>query len=152
MATQRFVSLHGFFAVEYPQLWIQETDEHGQYLFYNPNGGSGVARIIVLDNEFSGDDADVKLLEELYKQHADFNPQVLVASNNRFVHYNKVHDVNGTPFTVSYWVTAKADKVVLITFTVQTSMKDMDIPLEERTRIEEMVAAFKFLHDTAKHG
>ncbi|MCU0442005.1 MAG: DUF3805 domain-containing protein [Bacteroidia bacterium] len=152
MTTQRFVSLHGFFAVAYPSAWTQETDEHGHYLFYNTNGGSGVARIMVLENEFTGENADAKLMEEVYNRHHDFEPQLLVAGVNRFVHYQKVHDVNGTPFSVSYWVTAKQDKVVLITFTIQSSMKEMDVAIAEKREIEQMVASFTFLHDTVHHG
>lgn len=151
MTTQRFVSLHGFFAVEYPQTWTQETDEHGQYIFFNPNGGSGVGRIIMLDNEFSGQDADVKLLEEVYNQHRDFNPQLLAVNAYRFIHYKKIHDVNGSNFTVSYWVTATRYKVILITYTVQTSMKDMEVALQEIEVMIQMVTSFTWMRENAVH-
>jgi hypothetical protein len=152
MTTQRFVSLHGFFAVEHPTEWTQETDEHGQYIFYNPNGGSGVGRIMMLDNEFTGDDADVKLLEEVYTQHRDFEPQLLAVNTNRFIHYKKLHDINGSNFTVSYWVTAKQGKVVLISYTVQTSMKEMDVAIQEVEVMTQMVTSFTWMHDNAIHG
>ncbi|MES2559190.1 MAG: DUF3805 domain-containing protein [Bacteroidota bacterium] len=150
--TQRFVSLYGFFAIEYPATWKQETDEAGQYIFSNDAGGSGVARIIVFDNEFKGEQADVKLLEEVYLQNKEFNPSLLAAGKNRFVHFVKEHDVNGANFTVYYWVTAKGDKVVLLTYTLQTSMKGMPVPELEKQQVETMVASLEFMHDTAKHG
>lgn len=150
-STQRFVSLHGFFAIEYPQTWTQETDEHGQYIFFNPNGGSGVGRIITLDNEFSGPDADVKLLEEVYNQHREFNPQLLAVNAHRFIHYTKIHDVNGSDFTVSYWVTARLNKVVLFTYTVQTGMKEMDTAMHEIEVMTQMVTSFSWMQDNAVH-
>lgn len=151
-ATQRFVSLYGFFAITYPAHWKQETDEAGQYIFANEAGGSGVARILVFDNEFEGDDAAVKMLEEVYSQNKNFNPQLLAAGQNRFVHFVKEHDVNGSNFTVYYWATAHSDKVVLLTYTIQTAMKGMPTPEEEKQQLEAMVASLEFLHGSAKHG
>jgi hypothetical protein len=145
MTTQRFVSLHGFFSVNYPQHWIQETDEHGQYLLYNPNGGSGVVRVIVLDNEFTGDDAAIKVLEQIYTLHIDFSPSIVASGNNRFVHYIKEHEVNNSMFTVYYWVTAKTDKVVLLTYTVQTAMKELEAVVAEKIILDEVVASFEFI-------
>jgi hypothetical protein len=150
--TQRFVSLHGFFAVEYPTTWKQETDEHGQYIFYNQSGGSGVTRLIVLDNEYKGENAAAEALEELYNQNKDFSPELLVVGKNRFIHYIKNHDLNGSVFTVYYWASAYADKVLLIAYTVQESMKEMQTSVDERGVVEEMVAKIEFLHETAKHG
>ena len=150
--TQRFVSLYGFFAIEYPSYWKQETDEAGQYIFSNEAGGSGVARIIVFDNEFSGEDASVKMLEEVFNQNKEFHPSLLAAGKNRFVHFVKEHDVNGSNFTVYYWATAHSDKVVLITYMIQTSMKGMPTPDQEKQQIEAMVASLEFMLDTAKHG
>lgn len=152
MLTKRFVSLYGFFSIEYPEHWNQETDKSGQYIFSNDAGGSGVTRIIVFDNEFTGEDAGVKMLEEVYSQNKDFNPALLAAGNNRFVHFVKEHDVNGSNFTVYYWVAAHSDKVVLITYTIQTSMKGMPTPELEKQQLETMVASLEFMHTTAKHG
>ena len=87
--TQRFVSLYGFFAIEYPAHWKQETDESGQYIFSNEAGGSGVARILVLDNEFEGDDAAVKMLEEVYNQNKEFNPSLLAAGKKQVCSFCK---------------------------------------------------------------
>lgn len=150
--TQRFVSLYGFFAIEYPSHWKQETDESGQYIFSNEAGGSGVARIIVFDNEFEGEGAAVKMLEEVYNQNQDFSPSLLAAGKNRFVHFVKEHEVNGSNFTVYYWATAHSDKVILLTYMIQTSMKGMHTPEIEKQQIERMVASLEFMHDTAKHG
>ncbi len=152
LTTERFVSLYGFFAINYPKLWKQETDDAGHYIFSNEMGGSGVTRIIVLDNEYQGDDAAKKLLEEVYHQNQSFNPSLLAAGKNRFVYFVKEHDVNGNNFTVYYWVTAYADKAVLITFTIQTSMKEMDTPMAEKAEVEAMVASLEFMHDAVKHG
>ncbi|MES2780525.1 MAG: DUF3805 domain-containing protein [Bacteroidota bacterium] len=150
--TQRFVSLYGFFAIEYPSHWKQETDESGQYIFSNDAGGSGVVRIIVIDNEYKGEDAGVKILEEVYNQNKAFSPSLLAAGKNRFVHFVKEHDVNGSSFTVYYWATAHSDKVVLLTYTIQTSMKGMPTPELEKQQLETMVASLEFMHDTVKHG
>ncbi len=150
--TERFVSLYGFFAINYPKSWKQETDEAGHYLFSNEMGGSGVARIIVLENEYQGADAAKKLLEEVYTQNQPFNPSLLAAGKNRFVYFVKEHDVNGSNFTVYYWATAHGDKAVLLTYTIQTAMKEMDTPVAEKTEVEAMVASLEFMHDNVKHG
>jgi hypothetical protein len=143
----RFVSMYGFFAIQYPKNWKQETDEAGHYVFCNEQGGSGVARIIVLENEYSGADAITQILAAIVTQNKEFSPSLLAAGKNKFVHFIKEHIVNTQPFTVYYWVTAFADKVVLITYTVQTSMKDMDTPIIEKQEMENMVASLEFLHE-----
>ena len=150
--TQRFVSLYGFFAVEYPKNWKQETDEHGQYIFSNPSGGSGVTRIIILDNEYTGEDAVKRMLEEIYNQNKQFNPSLMAAKRGTFVHYVKDHEVNGAVFTVYYWASAYADKIILFAYTVQEGMKEMETSIQERTVVENMVGSIEFLHDTASHG
>jgi len=150
--TERFVSLYGFFAIHYPKYWKQETDVNGQYVFFNEQGGSGVARIIVFDNEFEGADASKKVLESFYIQHKDFTPLLLAAGNNRFVHFVKEHEVNGAVFTIYYWAAAKGDKVLLITYTVQTSMKDMDTAVAEKQDMEMMIASLVFLHENTANG
>lgn len=146
LSYNRFVSLYGFFALQYPKSWKQETDEAGHYLFFNEAGGSGVARIIVLENEFSGAHATTQFFEELVEQNKDFSPSLLAAAKNKFVHFIKEHTIQNQLFTVYYWVTAHADKVVLVTFTIQTSMKDMDTPIAEILELENMVASLEFLH------
>lgn len=150
--TQRFVSLYGFFSINHPQHWKQETDASGHYIFSNDAGGSGVVRIIVLDNEYEGEDAAKKLLEEVYNQNKDFDPELLAAGNNRFVQFTKEHEVNGTIFTVYYWITAHADKAILITYTVQTSLKDLPAAITEKEEMDTLVASLEFMHGTAKHG
>lgn len=143
----RFVSMYGFFAIQYPKMWKQETDEAGHYVFCNEQGGSGVVRIIVLENEYTGADAITQILAAIVTQNKEFAPSLLATSKNKFVHFIKEHIVNTQPFTVYYWVTAFADKVVLITYTVQTSMKDMDTPIVEKQQMENMVASLEFLHE-----
>jgi hypothetical protein len=150
--TERFVSLYGFFAFEYPKHWKQEADASGQYVFYNEAGGSGVLRIIVMDNEFEGEDAGKKMLEEVYNQNKPINPSLYAAGANRFVAFVKEHDINGAGYTVYYWATAHQNKVVLLTYTVQTGMKNMAAAETEKQQIEALMASFEFLHDTAKHG
>lgn len=150
--TQRFVSLYGFFSINHPQHWKQETDASGHYIFSNDAGGSGVVRIIVLDNEYEGQDADKKLLEEVYHQNKEFAPSLLAAGPNRFVQFVKEHEVNGSLFTVYYWVTAHADRAVLITYTVQSTLKEMPTAIAERADMDAMVASLQFMHETAKHG
>lgn len=146
-STQRFVSLHGFFAFAYPTHWLQETDEAGHYIFYQPNGGQGVLRLILLPNEFSGEDAAKKMLDEVYKQNSAFAPVLYAANDNRFVSFVKEHDVAGVNYTVYYWATAKHSQVVLFTYTVQTAMKTMDVPELERQEIEGMIGSFEFLKE-----
>jgi hypothetical protein len=146
-STQRFVSLHGFFAFAYPTHWLQETDEAGHYIFYQPNGGQGVLRLILLPNEFSGEDAAKKMLDEVYKQNSAFEPVLYAANDNRFVSFVKEHDVAGVNYTVYYWATAKHSQVVLFTYTVQTAMKTMDVPELERQEIEGMIGSFEFLKE-----
>lgn len=152
MTTERFVSLYGFFAFDYPKHWKQEAETSGQYVFFNEAGGSGVLRILIMDNEFEGADAGKKMLEEVYNQNTLFSPSLYAAGANRFVAFVKEHEVNGAGFTVYYWATAHQDKVVLFTYTVQTSMKQMEAAETERQQIESMMASFEFLHDTASHG
>ena len=143
--TQRFVSLYGFFAFDYPNHWVEETDEAGHYIFYNNNGGQGALRIMLLPNEFEGDDAAVKMLEEVYKQNKDFDPSLIAAGENRFVSFTKEHEINGGMFTVYYWATAKYDKVVLFTFTVQTALKTLPALQQEKEEVEQMISTFEFL-------
>ena len=143
--TKRFVSLYGFFAFDYPNHWVEEADESGHYIFYNNSGGKGALRIILLPNEFEGEDAAVKMLEEVYKQNKDFDPALIAVGDNRFVSFVKEHDINGGSFTVYYWATAKYDKVVLYTFTAQTELKTLPALQQEKQEIEEMIATFEFL-------
>ncbi len=149
---KRFVSLYGFFSINHPQHWKQETDASGHYIFSNETGGSGVVRIIVLDNEYQGEGADKKVMEEVYHQNKEFAPSLLAAGYNRYVQYTKEHDVNNTNFTVYYWITACADKVVLLTYTGQTAMKDLPASITEREEMDALVASLEFMHGTAKHG
>jgi hypothetical protein len=150
--TQRFVSLHGFFAIEYPSSWHQETDEHGQYIFSNESGGSGVTRIILLENEFKGANAAKEAIGEIFNQNRNFRPTLMAAPKTTFVHYVKDHTVNGSVFSVYYWATAYLDKILLIAYTVQASMKEMETSVSERTAVEAMVGSMEFLHNTANHG
>jgi hypothetical protein len=143
--TERFVSLHGFFAFHYPSTWHNETDEAGHYVFYNNNGGQGVTRIMILPNEFEGDNAATLMLEEVYKQNTAFNPELLIANNNKFVYFVKEHDINNSTFTVYYWVTTQYDKVVLFTFTQQTALKDLPQAIAEKSVVENMIGSFEFL-------
>ncbi len=143
--TKRFVSLYGFFAFDYPIHWVEETDEAGHYIFYNNNGGKGALRIMLLPNEFEGEGAAVKMLEEVYKQNKDFDPALIAVGDNRFVSFVKEHDINGGSFTVYYWATAKYDKVVLYTFTAQTELKALPALQQEKQEVEEMIATFEFL-------
>jgi hypothetical protein len=143
--TQRFVSLYGFFAFDYPNHWVEETDGVGHYIFYNNNGGQGALRIMLLPNEFEGEDAAVKMLEEVYKQNKDFDPALMAVGENRFVSFTKEHEINGGTFTVYYWASAKHDKVVLFTFTVQTALKTLPALQQEKQEVEEMIATFEFL-------
>ncbi|MCU0423785.1 MAG: DUF3805 domain-containing protein [Bacteroidia bacterium] len=143
--SKRFVSLHGFFAITYPTTWTQETDEAGHYLFYNQNGGQGVLRVMIMDNEFRGDGAEKLMLEEVYNQNKLFEPDLYMAGKNPFVHFAKSHEVGLQSFTVYYWATAKLDKVVLFAYTVQTAMKNMPVPEQEKSEIEQMVGTFEFL-------
>lgn len=152
MTYERFVSLHGFFAFEYPKHWTNEIDEAGHYIFSDPNGGAGVLRIITLPNEFEGADATAKMYEAIVQQNERFNPTLMAASENRFIHFTKIHEVSGSQFTVDYWATVRDDKVVLFTYTVQTAMRDMPKPTEELKSIEHLIVSFQFLHNHAHHG
>lgn len=149
--TARFVSLHGFFAFQYPSTWVNETDESGHYIFYKSSGGQGVLRIMLMENEFEGADAAKLMLEEVYKQNKDFTPELLATKESKFVYFVKQHEVNGSDFTVYYWATAKYDKVVLFTFTLQTALRELPVAREEKVEIEGMIATFAFLSDE-HHG
>jgi hypothetical protein len=142
---ERFVSLHGFFAFEYPSQWTNEVDASGHYIFYQGSGGSGVLRVMLLENEFTGEDAAKKMLEAVYEQNKSFEPSLYAAGKNRFVHFVKRHEVNGADYTVYYWVTASASQVVLFTFTVQSAMKNMPTAEEEKNQIESMIGTFTLL-------
>lgn len=87
--TQRFVSLYGFFAFDYPNHWVEKPMRPCYYRFYNNNGGQGALRIMLLPNQFEGDDAAVKMLEEVYKQNKDFDPSLIAAGENRLCHLSK---------------------------------------------------------------
>lgn len=142
---ERFVSLYGFFAFQFPKTWHQETDPSGHYILSSPNGGSGVIRIMVLDNQFEGLDAANQLMNEVFIQNKAYNPELLIVGSNKFVFYVKEHQVNASPFTVYYWATAFRDKAVLFTYTIQASMKDMAGPLDEKGLVEQMVASLEIL-------
>lgn len=144
---KRFVSLHGFFAFEHPAGWMNETDEAGHYIFFDQNGGQGVLRIMILPNEFEGEEAGRMMLDEVYRQNREFNPELLATGENRFVHFVKEHEVNMTNFTVYYWATAKADKVVLFTYTVQTDMKALPKAEDERSEIEAMIGSYEWMQE-----
>lgn len=143
--TERFVSLHGFFAFEYPNTWVNETDEAGHYIFYHNSGGQGVLRIMLLQNEFEGPDAAKLMLEEVYKQNSGFSPELLATNNSKFVYFVKEHNINNSDFTVYYWATAQYDKVVLLTFTQQSALKELPKAVQEKEEVEQMVASFEFL-------
>ena len=88
----------------------------------------------------------------MFNQNKECNPQLLAVGKNRFIHYVKNHDLNGTIFTVYYWASAYVDKILLVAYTVQENMKEMQTSVDERAVVEEMVAKIEFLHETAKHG
>lgn len=144
---RRFVSLHGFFAFEHPAGWVNETDNAGHYLFYDGNGGQGVLRVMILPNEFEGEDADRRMLDEVYQQNREFNPELLATNATRFIHFVKEHDVNGASFTVYYWATAKADKVVLFAYTVQTDLKMLPKAEQEKTELEGMIGSYEWMSE-----
>ena len=148
--SQRFVSLHGFFAIEYPATWTQETDEAGHYLFYQNNGGQGVLRVMVLPNDFEGAQAAEQMLNEVYRQNQNFEPAILKTPKHHFVAFVKEHTINQAMYTVYYWVTAKNDKVVLFAYTIQTAMKTLPVAESEKTEIENMIGTFEFLEGV--HG
>jgi hypothetical protein len=150
--TERFVSLHGFFAFEYPANWSLEADEAGQYVFFNPSGGSGVLRVMLLPNEFEGVDAEKNMLNEVYQQNIDCEPSLYAAGTNRFVHFAKMHDVQGTLFSVYYWASAQVSNVILFTYTIQSAMKNMPVSEFEKSQIETLITTFKWLHKSAAHG
>lgn len=150
--TERFVSLHGFFAFQYPSHWSMEADEAGHYIFFNPNGGSGVLRVILMPNEFDGADADKKMLNEVYEQNKTCEPMLYAAGPHRFVHFAKQHDVQGAPFTVYYWATAQLQHMLLFTYTIQSAMKNMPVPELEKSQIEILISTLEWLHQSASHG
>lgn len=149
MEQQRFVSLHGFFAFGHSKQWHNETDEAGHYIFSKSAGGQGVLRIMLLQNEFSGEDAAKQMLDEIYTQNKAFTPELLASKQNRFVYFVQEHQVNNASYTVYYWATANNNNVVLFTFTVQTNMKELAICQQEKQEVEAMVASFEFLQEGA---
>jgi hypothetical protein len=144
---KRFVSLHGFFAFEHPAAWVNETDEAGHYIFFDQDGGQGVLRIMIMPNEFEGEDAGKFMLDEVFKQNREFGPELLATGQNRFVYFVKEHEVNRASFTVYYWATAKADKVVLFTYTVQTDMKTLPKAENEKAEIEAMIGSYEWMQE-----
>lgn len=149
--THRFVSLYGYFAFEYPGHWIQETDEQGHYVLYNENGGAGVLRIIVMEHELEGDDGATRMREDVLKQNQAFDPAVYIKGENTFVHFVKEHAVNGDDFTVHYWITAHADKMILFTLTLQTALKALPAALLELEQMEMLLATVEFLKGHVHH-
>lgn len=145
MEHNRFVSLHGFFAFSHAQHWQNETDEVGHYIFSKPVAGQGVVRIMLLQNEFSGEQAAKQMLDEVFTQNKDFNPELLATALNRFIFFVKEHEVNNASYTVYYWATANNKSVVLFTYTLQTSMKDLVVCQQEKQEVESMIASFEFL-------
>ncbi|MFA6261738.1 MAG: DUF3805 domain-containing protein [Bacteroidia bacterium] len=148
---QRFVSLYGYFAFEYPAYWKQETDEQGHYVLYNENGGAGVLRIIVMEHEQEGETGAAKILEDVFTQNQEFEPVVYVKGENKFVHFVKEHAINGGNFTVHYWITAHADKMVLFTLTLQTVLKELPAALKELEQMENLIATVEFLQGHDHH-
>lgn len=151
LPTQRFVSLYGYFAFAYPTAWTQETDEHGHYIFYNPNGGAGAIRVMVMEEPDRGQDDGAKWLEQVLQDHQEFEPVLYVKGQNRFVHFVKEHEVNGGNYTVYYWITTHTDKMMLFTLTVQTQMKDMPTAVFEREQMELLIASVEMLSGESEH-
>jgi len=145
ISTKRFVSLHGFFALSYPENWINETDEAGHYLFYNQNGGQGVLRVMVLANEFSGEEAEKLMYEEIYKQNNSFNPTMYASSNKKFIAYSKIHTINQQDFKGNYWAIVNQRKVVLFVLTQQHALADLPQSASEKETVEQIIASLEFL-------
>jgi|GEM_PF-3443413 hypothetical protein len=151
MNDKRFVSLHGFFAFQYPELWKQETDEAGHYLFYNENGGAGVLRVMLLPNDFENDTDGKLMMNEIVLQNQTFNPVLNVVGNLKFISFVKQHDVHGQSFTVHYWCAVRPESVVLFAYTIQTAMRALAVPMHELQLTEKCIASFEWLHEKAKH-
>ncbi len=145
VSTERFVSIQGFFAFTYPATWKSEIDEAGHYIFFNENGGSGVIRVMMLPNEFSGSEAKDKMLDEILHQNKEFGASIVQETTVPIVTFNKEHDVNGSLYTVSYYAIPTQDKTVLITYTVQSIMKVMQAVIDEQAEIIKLVKSFEFL-------
>ena len=72
------------------------------------------------------------------------SPELLLAEYDN-IKIIKEHEINSGTFTVYYWATAKYDKVVLFTFTVQTALKKLPALQQEKEEVEQMIATFEFL-------
>jgi hypothetical protein len=145
VSTERFVSIQGFFAFEYPQTWKSEIDEAGHYIFFNENGGSGVIRVMMLPNEFSGADAIEKMQNEILNQNKAFGATRVDDTKVAVVSFTKEHDVNGSLYTVTYYAIPTHDKTILITYTIQSMMKVMQTVMEEQSSLINLVKSFEFL-------
>jgi hypothetical protein len=143
--TERFVSIQGFFAFEYPSSWKNEIDEAGHYIFFNENGGSGVIRVMILPNEFTGPEAATNMSQEILNQNKDFGAHTLDDCRVPVVGFTKIHSINGSEFTVIYYAATSSNSTILLTYTVQTMMKEMDMSFVEQNDMIKLVRSFEWL-------
>ncbi len=154
--TERFVSLFGFFAFEYPKNWKSEVDESGNYIFYDNQNGSGVIRIIASKDRSRPVPSTLTttphiFLNRVLEAQKDYDAKEEIIADNRFISYVQVHDIDNTEYTVYNIVTAKDDKVVVISYTVQSLMKYLPVAEKEKQQLETLLQSFTFMHSDEHH-
>lgn len=143
--TTRFVSLYGFYAFAYPEGWINETDETGNYVFYNPNGGSGIIRILTQINEDKSEGNASRNLEQVLQNQHEYDAKRFTAGVNEGVSFVQIHEVNGKEFTLSCYVLTVEDKIVLFTYLVDSEMKTLPTSHAEKEDLMRLLASVEFM-------
>ena len=149
-ATERYVSLYGFFSFDYPANWKNEVDEAGNYVFYDEKGGSGVARIITIQNEETHVGADDEYLNKVLVDQREFDSIEVKLGACRCIRFVQLHDIEKVEYTVYYWVTASQDKIILFTYMVQSLMKELPVAELEKHQITQLISSISFMHGEEK--
>lgn len=150
-ATERFVSLYGFFSFEYPKQWKSEVDDAGNYLFTDELQGAGALRVNVFENDDREAGAEERFFETILAQQQESHAYSYTPGKQRFIRFIRQHDVQGSNYTVHYWVTIHQTKIVMLTYTMQSNMIMHESTIDELAKIEALLATFEFMEEQPHH-
>jgi hypothetical protein len=100
---------------------------------------------MILPNEFTGPEAATNMTQEILNQNKDFGAHTLDDCRVPVVGFTKIHSINGSEFTVIYYAATSSNSTILLTYTVQTMMKEMDMSFVEQNDMIKLVRSFEWL-------
>jgi len=142
----RYISLYGFFAFHHPEHWVNELDSAGNFIFFDPNGGSGVVRVITEQRVVTNDQDAALYLDKIKEAQKDYDASELFLGEHRFIKFVQIHEMNGTAFQITFFVTAEKDKVIMFNYTVQQTMSEMPVAVKEMSQLETLLSTVEFMH------